>query len=192
MAYKKGEKVQLLDDGYEPYPGVTGVVIEGPDKEPGKGMVYKVNVGGEVRTINESVLATAANNFRFKVCDRVMTKEGVGTVVEIREFWLRAGLYPEPTKTPFHVLRDNWPHAPARYGEEDLTPATPEEDVVSKTVPWREDLCPRCGNRDLKKLTRVDHDGIRCERCLFLYEPSPWKETIKAPAKKSKAKRAGK
>jgi len=66
------------------------------------------------------------SKFLFKVGDRVMTKDGVGTVVEVKEFWMRAGLYPEPSKTPYHVLRDDWQHAPARYSEEELTPATPE------------------------------------------------------------------
>jgi hypothetical protein len=52
------------------------------------------------------------SKLRFKVGDRVIVaKYGLGTIKEIKEFWMREGRYPEPSKHPYTVVVDERPYA---------------------------------------------------------------------------------
>jgi|HubBroStandDraft_1064217.scaffolds.fasta_scaffold287494_1 hypothetical protein len=140
---------------------------------------------------------------RFNAGDRVMVAEhGVGTVTEVIAFWTTMSGEQKPSKTPYKVVLDHHTtHESVRLmgmkcREDELTLAP--EDVAASAdgtssmykKAWRADVCPRCGEKDLKKLIEDGDDEVRCETCKFLYEPTPWNEAIKA-AGVPKAKKKG-
>ncbi len=65
MAYKTGDRVGLLDDGYEPY-NMPGTIEGGPFEEDGAPYLVRFDGEESPRRIMQSVLAPWPHRFRHR------------------------------------------------------------------------------------------------------------------------------